>query len=101
MWTDTRGILEKGERIIPRSGLVFIALLLFFIAGIGSVQAALTLQVTVTANPSTLRPGGAEAQITVLVKTGSRWWRAQQSRSAPIRSSPLSIPHQAPRIPPG
>jgi len=72
MWTDTRGIPGKNKRIIPRSGLVIIALLLFFIAGIGSVQAALTLQVTVTANPSTLRPGGAEAQIMVLVMNGGQ-----------------------------
>ena len=72
MWTDTRGIREKGERIIPRSSLVIIALLLFFIAGISSVQAALPLQVTVTATPSTLRPGGAEAQIMVLVMNGGQ-----------------------------
>jgi beta propeller repeat protein len=73
MWTDTRGIPGKNKRIIPFSSLVIIALLLFFIAGIGSVQAyTLPLQVTVTANPPTLLPGGAEAQITVLVKTGEQ-----------------------------
>jgi hypothetical protein len=47
----------------------------FILAGIvlfGTVQAALPLQVTVTATPSTLMPGGAEAQITVLVKAGEQ-----------------------------
>ena len=72
MWTDTREIREKNERIIPRSSLLIIAILLLCIAGIGSVQAALPLQVTVTANPSTLRPGGAEGQIMVLVMNGGQ-----------------------------
>jgi len=52
MWTDTRGIREKNERIIPRSSLLIIAILLLCIVGISSVQAyTLPLQVTVTANP--------------------------------------------------
>ena len=72
MGTDTRGIPGKNERIIPLSGLVILTILLFWIVGIGSVQAALPLQVTVTATHSTLKPGGAEAQITVLVKTGEQ-----------------------------
>jgi hypothetical protein len=65
MWTDTRGIPGKKERIIPFPGLVFIALFFFFLVGIGTVQAG-TLDVTVTSDPAVYTPGGS-CQIHVVV----------------------------------